>query len=141
MQGPGFNLQHHREVNSKTHLCFLPSAHTTAGYARPHKQLHYRLLLLRHINSYCKMTIFDFFIYIKTTSTTNLSLLPLVIFQGTVIKLKLRLKTLKGGLKKKKLDSGVAQFCFVLVFFCIKRHLSQILRSLMQEDQNHCITQ
>lgn len=59
------------------------------------------------------MKIFDFFIYIKTTSTTNLSLLPLVIFQGTVIKLKLQLKTLKGGLKKKKkLDSGVAQFCF-----------------------------
>lgn len=63
------------------------------------------------------MKIFDFFfIYIKTTSTTNLSLLPLVIFQGTVIKLKLQLKTLK-GLKKKKLDSGVAEFCFWFGFF------------------------
>lgn len=86
------------------------------------------------------MKIFDFFIYIKTTSTTNLSLLPLVIFQGTVIK-QASIKDPKRRIKKKKLGSGVAQFCFGLVFFCIKRHLSQILRSLMQEDQNHCITQ
>lgn len=60
------------------------------------------------------MKIFDFFIYIKTTSTTNLSLLPLVIFQGTVIK-QASIKDPKRRIKKKNLV--VVLHSFVLVWF------------------------